>query len=350
METENRFLYELGKGQWNIPKLLDLLKATLTKKTGFENFEVEKTFPDIGKKNMRLDASQIYHQVDSTQTVLLEIEDVTQQRGVENNRKRLSEVLQKRNLELEQANEANQKLLKLKAEFTAAVSHELRTPLTAIKESINIVYQGASGAMEEQKMFLEIAKRNVERLGRLVDNVLDFTKRESGRKALTLSQGNINDLIREGGAFYGVLAARKGLKIRYELQADMPDMKFDYEGMLQVLTNILSNAVKFTQRGEIMIRSELLKGVVEISVQDSGSGIAKEDLKRLFEPFEKLINEDGTKMPDVGLGLSLSKQIIEHHQGKISLQSVIGKGTLVRFSLPLERQEVKEKEAVLVQS
>ncbi|MBN1688550.1 MAG: PAS domain-containing sensor histidine kinase [Candidatus Omnitrophica bacterium] len=349
-ETENHLIQELGAGQWNIPELLELLRTVLVKKMGFEDYEIEHSFPDIGTKIMLLNACQIYHEAEATQTILLSMEDVTKQREDEKKLKQLNVVLEKRGLELERANEENKKLLKLKADFTAAVSHELRTPLTAIKESINIVYQGASGVMEEQKMFLEMAKRNVERLGRLVDNVLDFSKLESGKRKFIMVQSNINELIHEGGALYGVLATRKGLKIRYELQPEIPEIRFDYDSILQVLTNILSNALKFTEQGEIVICSKLLDGEIEVSVRDTGTGIRKKDMKMLFQPFEQVVSEGGKKAEGTGLGLTISKQIVEQHQGKISIDSTSGKGTLVRFTLPLGQNEVTAYETCLISS
>ena len=347
-ETENRPISELGNGQWNIPELLALLKTVLVNKMGFEDYEIEHSFPDIGTKNMLLDASQIYHEVEATQTILLSIADVTKERKSAKRLKQLNVVLEKRGLELEQSNEKIKKLLKLKEDFTARVSHELRTPLTAIKESINIVYKGAFGVMEEQRVFLEMAQRNIDRLGRLVDNVLDFSRLESGNKKFEMAGGNINELIHEGGAFYGPLAVRKGLQIRYALQPDLPEFEFDYDSILQVLTNVLSNAVKFTERGEIFIRSKLRKGGVHVYILDTGPGIEKKDMKKLFQPFEQIDAGNRKKIEGSGLGLTISEQIVEQHHGKISIRSVIGKGTMVHFFLPLDQNGVAPKEACLV--
>jgi len=347
-ETENCLLQDLGKGQWKMPKLLELLKQALTRKAGFENFETQQLFPDIGMKSMVLDASQIYHQADATQTILLSIQDVTQQKEAERKLTELNRELKERSAALERSNGEIQALMKVKEDFTARVSHELRTPLTALKESINIVYEGASGVLEEQKMFLEMAKRNVERLSRLVDNVLDFSKLNSGQKKMTMTAGSLNNLIREGGAFYEPLAVRKGLKIRYELQPGIPEIPFDHDSILQVLTNLLSNAIKFTEQGEIVIRSKLGTHTVEVSVLDTGMGVDKKDIKKLFKPFEQFAGADAVKIKGTGLGLTISKQIIKQHDGNISIHSESGKGTLARFTLPLIPRKKPATEVSLV--
>lgn len=346
--AEGKLIAELRLPPRMLPSLLTQLKSVRIKKAGFENFEMTQGFPGSTKKILSLCASPILSEAGAPQKLLLSFEDVTARREAEKKLVDLTAALEKRNLELAFSNQEIKKLLRVRVDFSARVSHELRTPLSALKESINIVYQGASGALKEQKMFLEMAKRNIERLGRLVDDVLDFSRLDSGKKTFDMRKNNINDLIREGGAFYGPLAARKGLQIRFQLQSEIPEITFDYDSILQVFINILSNAVKFTERGEILIQSRLLSSGVEISVQDTGAGIAKKDIKRLFQPFEQIEGGSGKKNEGTGLGLTISRQIIEQHRGKISISSVIGKGTQARFSLPLHSARIHEKETSLV--
>lgn len=346
-ETENQLIYELGNGQWNIPKLLELLRTVLVKKMGFENYEMEHSFPHIGTKIMLLDAAHIYHEIDATQTVLLSIEDVTAEREAEGILKKLNADLEKRGQQLEQTNEEIKQLLRVKTDFAARVSHELRTPLSAIKESINIVYKGSPAAMEEQKVFLEMAQRNIERLGRLVDNILDFSKLEAGKRNFSMVKGSINEMIHDAADLYGILAAQKGLKINCELQLGIPEMSFDYDAVFQVLTNLLSNALKFTENGEIVVSSQLQADAVVISVHDTGIGIEKKDLKRLFQPFEQIVSAEGKRTEGAGLGLNISRQIVEQHQGKMWADSIIGQGTCLQFSLPLLQKGVIARESCI---
>lgn len=192
-----------------------------------------------------------------------------------------------------------------------------------------------------------MAKRNIKWLGRLADNVPDYSKLERGNRGFAVAQYNLNELIHEAGDFYGPLAARKGLKIRYELQPGIPEIDFDHDGIMKVMTNLLSNAVKFTQRGGIVIYSKLQNDEVEIFVRDTGAGIREKDRNRLFQPFEKIRGEDGRKIEETGLGLTITKKIIEQHHGKIEIRSEIGRGTMAYFSLPIRQTAIPSKEPCL---
>lgn len=228
------------------------------------------------------------------------------------------------------------RLLQIKTDFTNMVSHELRTPLVAIRESNNIVCEGAAGPVNaEQKSYLEMVKRNVERLSRLIDGILDFSQLETGKKELRMAEGDINDLIAEVVRFQKPVASQKGLGLTCELDSKIPKIKFDPDSISQVLTNLISNAVKFTEKGEITIRSRLEADQIRVSVRDTGVGIAPGDAERLFQPFEQITGRGGQRPEGTGLGLAICKEIVEHHQGKIGIESEVGKGTVVWFSLPL---------------
>lgn len=240
------------------------------------------------------------------------------------------------NEKLKQRNAEIIKLAQVKSDFAAMTSHELRTPLAVVRESINVVADElASGFSEEQKMYLDMAKRNIERLKRLTDDVLDFHKMETGRYVFRAKLGNINKLILDMAAFHAPLAKRKGLDLKCELDEKVPMVIFDSDKIAQVLTNLLNNALKFTVKGEIVIGSKLIQDTVEIYVRDTGRGLSQADIKRLFKPFEQIIPKGEGRSEGTGLGLAISKDIIEHHGGSISVESKEGIGTTIHFSLPL---------------
>ena len=246
---------------------------------------------------------------------------------------------------LEDLTESKQKLeeaLKVKSDFTSMVSHELRTPLTAIKEGIAIVLDGTAGAIgDEQKEFLEVAKRNVDRLARLINDILDFQKLEAGKIEFHRQENDINELVREVKKGMAPLAKQKGLDFTLRLDEAMPKIVFDHDRIFQVLTNLVNNAVKFTEKGSITIITGQSDNIVRVSVQDTGPGIAKEDIPRLFQRFGQLKAGVERKTGSSGLGLAISKDIIEHHQGKIWAESKPGEGVIFHFVLPIqERRKV----------
>ncbi|MCM8775411.1 MAG: HAMP domain-containing histidine kinase [Candidatus Omnitrophica bacterium] len=240
------------------------------------------------------------------------------------------------NLRLTQVNEEILRLSRIKSEFVAMVSHELRTPLTAIKESIHIVYDGAAGAVnEEQKTYLEMSKRNIDRLRRLIDDILDFSKLEAGKVEFKMSENDVNALIADIMKFHIPVAVQKKLTLRTELATNLPRVLLDADRIFQVLNNLISNAIKFTEKGEIVIGTKRREDHIEVYVKDTGIGIAPNDLSKLFVPFEQVRAWGKDKLGGTGLGLAISRQIIEKHNGKISVKSKVGHGTEICFFLPV---------------
>ncbi|MDD5681257.1 MAG: ATP-binding protein [Candidatus Omnitrophica bacterium] len=241
---------------------------------------------------------------------------------------------------LEDLTEAKNKLeeaLQIKSEFTSTVSHELRTPLAAIKEGIAIVLNGAAGNItNEQKEFLDIAKRNVDRLARLINDILDFQKLEAGKMAFHVQKNDINALIREVGKTMVSLTEEKGIELVIDLDDNLPKVRFDNDRITQVLDNIVNNAIKFTAEGSIKITTKKEDGFVLVSVKDTGIGIKSEDIPKLFQRFEQLDKGVDRKTGGTGLGLAISKEIVETHKGKIWAESEYGKGATFHFTLPAD--------------
>ena len=229
----------------------------------------------------------------------------------------------------------------LKSHFTSMVSHELRTPLAAIKESISIVMDGTAGGLnDEQKDFLDISKRNVDRLARLINDVLDYQKLESGKFEFHFQENDINEIIKETENTMISIAKERGLDIILNLEENLPKIQCDKDKIVQVLTNLLSNAIKFTDKGSVTIFSEKQDNAIEVRIKDTGIGIRKEDFPRLFRAFEQLEKGGDRKTGSTGLGLVISKDIIEKHKGKIWVESEFGKGTVFHIMLPITERRV----------
>ncbi|MDP8259766.1 MAG: ATP-binding protein [Candidatus Gygaella obscura] len=229
-----------------------------------------------------------------------------------------------------------EKAIKIKSEFTSMVSHELRTPLAAIKEGVSIVYDEEAGKISsEQKEFLEIAKRNVDRLARLINDVLDFSKLEVGKIDFNIKENNINEVVQEIQNTMIPVASAKGLAIEVDIQKDLLFINFDRDKVVQVLTNLVNNAIKFTDKGKITLSTRSKGDVLLVSVRDTGKGIKEQNIPKLFQQFEQLEKGSERKTGGTGLGLAISKQIIKAHNGNIWAESKLGEGTVVSFTLPI---------------
>ena len=230
-------------------------------------------------------------------------------------------------------------LVEMKDNFINTVSYELRTPLAAIKESIAVVLEGLTGNVEEDKReCLEIAKKNVDRLRKLIDDVLDFQKLQTGKMTFTVNSNDINEVVEEVQRSMISLASKKRLTLNVELDSSLPRLIFDRDKIVQVLTNIVNNAIKFTPQGGITITTITRDNQVVVSVKDTGIGIRKEDIPRLFKKFEQLKNGTAVTIGGTGLGLAISKEIIERHRGKIWAESKSGKGATIHFVLPIKER------------
>ncbi|MDD4183703.1 MAG: HAMP domain-containing sensor histidine kinase, partial [Candidatus Omnitrophica bacterium] len=238
--------------------------------------------------------------------------------------------------ERKKTEEALKEAAELKSHFTSMVSHELRTPLAAIKESISIVMDQTAGPLnDDQKDFLDISKRNVDRLARLINDVLDYQKLESGKFEFHIQENDMNEIIKEVKNTMIHVAKDKSLNIELNLDENLPKIKCDKDKIIQVLTNLISNAIKFTEKGAITIISEKGDNVIEIKVKDTGIGIKNEDLPRLFRAFEQLERGKDRKTGSTGLGLAISREIIEKHRGKIWVESEFGQGSVFHITLPV---------------
>lgn len=239
--------------------------------------------------------------------------------------------------ERKKAAEDLKEAMEIRSRFVSVVSHELRTPLTSMKDGIGIVLDGSVGKINaKQEKFLGLAKRNVDRLHRLINDVLDFAKLESGRAQFAMGQHDINELIREVAESQSPVAQEKGLYLKTELDEDLGKMTFDADRIVEVLSNFLNNALKHTKEGGITVtsRKDEQDAIVRVEVRDTGEGIREEDIPRIFQKFQQVDPGKRRATGSTGLGLAISKEIVERHKGRIWVESEYGKGSRFIFTLP----------------
>lgn len=225
----------------------------------------------------------------------------------------------------------------MKSNFVASVSHELRTPLVAIDKSLGLILSGTTGAVSEQQaQFLEIAERNLKRLSRLINDLLDLSKLEAGKMEMRIQPVSIDHVIRESVESLKSWADTKAIELKAEIQPGLPQVSIDTDRVTQVLNNLIGNAIKFTPtNGTIKVEASSNAGrMIEISVSDNGVGIAKDALPKVFDKFYQAGERVPTDITGTGIGLSIAKEIVELHGGKIWAESEEGVGTRFIFTLP----------------
>lgn len=227
----------------------------------------------------------------------------------------------------------------MKSDFISTVSHELRTPLTTIREVVSQMLDGIIGATtKEQQEFLTMCLEDIDRLKRIIDNLLDISKIEAGKVEIRKTRWDITALAKTVAAAFIPQSQKKGLEIKTVFAAEGIEVSADKDKITQVLTNLINNALKFTAKGHIEILIVEKDQAVECKVSDTGIGIAAKDLTKLFNKFEQFGRTSGPGEKGTGLGLSIAKGIVELHQGKIWAESELNKGTTFTFVLPKNNQ------------
>ncbi|MEY2530638.1 MAG: hypothetical protein QOI96_723 [Verrucomicrobiota bacterium] len=241
--------------------------------------------------------------------------------------------------------ESNKHLLRKNEEiqnFYHTVSHELKTPLTSAREFISIVLDGLAGPVNEtQQEYLSIARESCHRLRVCINDLMDATRLETGKLTLEMKRGSLAALVQKLVTLLGPVAARKQISLRHEVRADLPDLLFDQNRLMQVLVNLANNALKFTpENGRVTITAGEAPndpGYFKVSVNDTGCGIAPAELERIFECLYQVPNKDGGSEQGVGLGLYICRELVQSHGGKIWVESELGKGSTFCFSIPQEQ-------------
>lgn len=242
-------------------------------------------------------------------------------------------------------------LEKMKTDFITVVSHELRTPLTAIKEAISLLSNAAAGKDQELPIrFIGIATEEIGRLNRMIDNLVEVSRIESGKLKMRFEPVKISLLIDTAVDSLEVLAVKKKINIIKNVPKNLPTIPGDSDRIFHLISNILDNAIKFTPRGgTVTVSAEKLPNnspifksrrlstheeYVIVNISDTGPGISHENIERIFEKFERIELPSGAKESGIGLGLTIARNTIELHRGKIWVTSEVNKGSTFSFVLP----------------
>jgi DNA-binding response OmpR family regulator/two-component sensor histidine kinase len=226
----------------------------------------------------------------------------------------------------------------MKDEFVSLVSHELRTPLTSIKGYVDLLIDGDAGEVtEEQKEFLDIVKSNSDRLVMLVNDLLDVSRIEAGRINLRLQPVDLAGSIDEVAASLQPLIEQKGQSLKLELPEDLPQVMADRDRVVQIMTNLLSNAHKYTlEGGAVTVRAHDGENEVQVEVSDTGVGMTSDDLDKLFAKFFRAQNPATQNVSGTGLGLNIVRSLVEKQGGRIWVTSEPMKGSTFSFTIPTD--------------
>lgn len=281
--------------------------------------------------------------------------DVTERNMAEGMLRRMQEELERqvneRTAELAQTNEIlkaeiaeRKRVERFKDEVISAISHELRTPLAITKEGISLLLREIPGPINDrQKRILSISTDAIDRLARMVNNLLDTSRLKEGRIVLKRNRIDLAETIRKVAASFEV----KVLELRLELKLNLPPgglplyVYADPDKVFQVLINLVGNALKYTPKGSIEISAQSRGAEVECVVADTGIGISQENLPKLFQPFQQFSRTEGGGEKGTGLGLAIAKGLVELHHGTIRAESELGVGSRFIFTLPRYSQRSK---------
>jgi len=300
---------------------------------GFQGVKAFKYIPDITFKPGK-------EFIDKEKEKLLRLSRAELMSEVKRKNEELMEYiaeLKNEKAKIEMMAEELKELDQLKSDLVSTVSHELRTPLTSITGYIDLILDGDAGEISDlQKEFLEIVKRNTDRLGTLINDFLDIQRLESGRIKMNLEQTSISDIVQDACKSVEPVLKEKGLAFYKEIEPAIA-ASVDRDRILQVAFNLLSNAVKYTDSGSVKLTLRREDGKAIISVKDTGVGMTEADQKKLFSKFFRADNEVVRKAGGTGLGLAITKKIVEAHKGKIWVKSEFGKGSEFIVELPIKK-------------
>lgn len=307
-DTEGKYIYHLGNGEWNIPDLRKLLEDILPHNSHFDDYEVTHDFKLIGRKVMLLNARRIVFEGNKTALILLAIEDITHRKEIEKQRE----------------------------EFISMATHELKTPLTSIKAFSQIITSNLKKSGDKPNLIMvQRMEGQINKLVKLIADLLDSSRIQSGKLSLDIENFNFDSLISETVNDVSTTTIPYNIVIEGKTNAVVSGDRFRIS---QVLLNLLNNAIKFSpENKKIIVRVKKDNDKVLVGVQDFGIGIAKNKQVHVFERFfqaAKPKNQDG--FTSLGLGLYISSEIVKRHGGKVWCKSEEGKGSTLYFTLPMK--------------
>jgi Na+/proline symporter/nitrogen-specific signal transduction histidine kinase len=274
------------------------------------------------------------------------LDEASQVRAYSRQLEQKSRELEAATAELRAANERLKELDRMKDDFMSTVTHELRTPLTSIRAFSEILLEDPKTNLANRRKFLAIIVKETERLTRLINQVLDMAKIESGNAEWHTADIDLHEVIEESLAATSSLFGDKRIRLEKLLAEGVPRVRADRDRLIQVMLNLLANAVKFCDedRGCVTVRLSAGSGAVRVDVEDNGPGIAEADQHTIFEKFRQVGDTMTAKPQGTGLGLPISRQIIEHFGGRLWVESNPGRGATFSFILPLNREGMGQEE------
>ncbi|MBW1709862.1 MAG: hypothetical protein JRG97_09000 [Deltaproteobacteria bacterium] len=307
----------------DVPALAKIVENSIKK--GREPFDLPPV--QIKKKFMLMKGRLI-----SNGTILM-IEDITSQKKTEAELAKQTEALNQANIQLKE-------LDRLKSMFIASMSHELRTPLNSIIGFTGLLLQGISGKVDQDaKEDLQIVYDSSKHLLHLINDVIDISKIESNRLEVYFEEVRVDEILKDAVTAVSAEAEEKKLEIKMDCPEDL-SITSDKKRLFQCVLNLMNNAVKYTEKGSVTLRAAKEAGILKISVRDTGIGVKKEDMPKLFDSFVRLDSPLKETTVGTGLGLYLAKKIItDAFHGDIRVESEYGKGSAFTLIIPLDKEE-----------
>lgn len=308
-ETYNKLIFDIGNGQWDIPELKKLLLEILPKNSVFNDYEITHKFEDIGERTMVLNARRIVLEGHKTELILLAIEDVTELRKSE----------------------------KEKDDFISMVSHELKTPLTTIKLFTSLLHEINTKKKDKKALFLsDTVSDQIEKLTNMIGSFVNVYAIQSGKMDIHKSNFDIYKTIGKVVETFQYSSESHAISFKGKTGVKIFG---DKDRIEQVLINLLTNAIKYSPEGnKIIVSAKKIKQEIIVSVQDFGMGIAPNQQEKIFERFYRTNGQKEQEIKGLGLGLYIASEIIRSHDGKMWVESKVGKGSTFFFSLPIRKK------------
>lgn len=316
-ETTGCLIYELGNGQWDIPELHTLLEEILPENETFDGYEVAHEFEDLGKRTMLLNARRLDH----LQLILLVIVDIT-------DRKQAEEALRA-------AKEAAEEASGLaKSQFLATMSHELRTPLTGVIGRADLLEAGMLGpTTEQQKESISQIRRNAWHLVRIIEEILSYARSEPGKVEILRERVPVTQVLRDVVKMLEPVGDDQAAELHLTVPDEPVFVVTDRAKLTQSLAHLVDNALKFAG-SPVKVRLSVDEDWIQISVEDTGSGIPEDRLEEIFEPFTQLDGSLTREKGGTGLGLSSARRQARLLGGDIEVESAVGEGSTFSLRLP----------------
>lgn len=335
-----------------VPYFLDRIAKAREDKHHF--FELRLGTHDNGYRDIEVSLSKI--DMKDTNFVQAIIRDITARKKAEREiaryQEHLEDLIKERTSQLEKEKERAEIANTAKSEFLANMSHEIRTPLNAVTGFSELLSSLVED--EKQRSYLEAIKAAGKSLLILINDILDLSKIEAGKLKIKYSMMNLKSLLSEVEHIFALQASKKSIRFLIEIENDFPTaLKLDEIRLRQVLFNVVGNAVKFTENGYIRLilnadrkSDHLNTAEIRITVEDTGIGISKDDLETIFDAFQQQMDQDVSQFGGSGLGLAICKRLVEMMNGRITVESVLGKGS--KFTITLHEVDISNEEIKVV--